>query len=708
MKLPLKFLILFVICFFFVRCERQSDENQITETSGSSGQPYDHDHWSKIKSLEELEEVQNTFFEKYGDNEELVGLHKQLTLGAFYLNKQDYPQAIEVIQNALLMYDESVSSELTFLGLIYLIECFVKLEDTKKLSLPITQLEIMSNRINDPELIVKYYAAMGLANTSTHQNDKSLEYFYKAFDLLKDDGNHSLLITLNNSTGLALHDLRKFEEAIHYYTIALQLALKYEENQSLPMIYNNFSNSYAELGQYKKAEEYLLKSIELNEQEENDLLMIKNYYNLGRIFNDQQKYTLALDYFNRAYELSASLNFQAGLGYSLFGIGSSKFLLNRWGEAEAYFRDAEAILREIDDKPILYNTLMHLIQIERKKGNYQEALNLYDEFFELEQLYHEVAANQRSEELSIKHNVDLVRLENEILEEKNSSFEAITKLQRTYLTLLIIFIFILLLLFFIALNSKKKTQNLLVETEKQKAKIENQKEKLSQLVTERDALVKTIIHDLRNPISAIQGFSNLLSDDHSEEDRKLFIQMLSSSSNQLDVLISSLSNTYTDESDKRKVILRKMCIKELLDEIIKGFLYEFKLKKIAIRTDLEEFEALVDKNAVFTVLGNLISNALKFSPKGTEVFIQSRKKETHWELLVRDQGPGFSIADREKMFGMFTTLSAIPTNQEVSTGLGLFSVKKTLHFIGGDLQLNTQYVEGAEFICRFPLDNANK
>lgn len=247
----------------------------------------------------------------------------------------------------------------------------------------------------------------------------------------------------------------------------------------------------------------------------------------------------------------------------------------------------------------------------------------------------------------------------------------------------------------------------MIETEKQKAKIENQKEVLSQLVTERDALVKTIIHDLRNPISAIQGFSNLLSDDHSEEDRKLFIQMLSSSSNQLDVLISSLSNTYTDESDKRKVILRKMCIKELLDEIIKGFLYEFKLKKIAIRTYLEEFEALVNKNALFTVLGNLFSNALKFSPKETEIFIQARKKEKHWELLIRDQGPGFSIADREKMFGMFTPLSAIPTNNEISTDLGLFSVKKTLQFIGGDIQLNTQYVEGAEFICKFPLNFEN-
>jgi signal transduction histidine kinase len=707
MKLPVTYLFFLFILLSLTSCKEQTDQREAHQINQNKEVNYDFELWRQINSMDMLDEIQKSFQDKNPGNEQLIALHKQLILGIYHFNNQQYNRAVDIFKSILMTYDENISSDLVFMSLMMLTECYIQLEDAKNLALPMTRLEIMKDNISDVQLLVKFHAVMGMANKTIHQNDKSLEHFYAAFDLLDNKDDFDLLISINNSTGLVLHDLRKYEEAIHYYNVAINLAIRHEQDDLLPLIYNNISNSYTELGNFSKAEEFLIKAIEINEREENKYMVIKNYYNLGRLLSDQQKFTSALDYFNRSYELSASLNFDAGLGYSLFGIGSTKILLNQWSDAEVYLRDAEAILRELDDKPILYHTLGYLIQVERKKGNYKEALNIYDDYFRLEQLYHEMAANQRSDELNIKHNVDLVRLQNQILEEKNNSFEGRTKLQRTYLAILIILSLVLFMLFFVALNSKRKTQNLLIETEKQKVKIENQKEVLSQLVTERDALVKTIIHDLRNPIAAIQGFTSLLSDNNSEEDKKLFIQMLNSSSNQLDVLISSLSNAYLDPADQKKIKFHNTNIKSLLTEIIQGFQYESKLKHIKIAYDLEEFEALVNKNALFTVLGNLLSNALKFSLKETEIFIQARKKEKHWELLIRDQGPGFSIADREKMFGMFTPLSAIPTNNEISTGLGLFSVKKTLQFIGGDIQLNTQYVEGAEFICKFPLNFEN-
>ncbi|MCC5923693.1 MAG: tetratricopeptide repeat-containing sensor histidine kinase [Crocinitomicaceae bacterium] len=707
MKTPV---INFILCFcviVFYSCNNNNEETPSLTTTNISQNPiYNFEEWDDITSNEKLISINKDFAEKNPSAKKLIALHEQMTNGAYLFNTQNYLGAVEAFNSSISNYEEGIGDELAFMGLLMLTEAYIQLEDAKSLALPMTRLEIMSESITDRQLLLKYNMIMGMANKVIHQNDKALEFYYNAFSLLEDDDNKDVIFSLNNSTGLVLHELRKFEEALYYYNLALQTGIPDEENLKLHYVYNNMSNSYASLKDFEKSEEYLLKAIKINERTNNNYSLIRNYYNLGRLMNDQKKFASALDFFNRSYELSATLNFPPGLGYSLYGLGTAKYHLNQVKEAEAFLRDAERILRELDEKAILYYTLETLILIERKKGNYQAALELYDEYFSLEKLYHENVATQRSDELSVKHNVDLVRLQNQVLQERNNAFEASAKQQKTFLTVSIILLLILCMLFVIALNSKRKTQKLLIETENQKIKIENQKEKLSQLMLERDALVKTIIHDLRNPISAIQGFSSLLKDEHSEEERKLFIQMLNSSSNQLDVLISSLSNAYLDSADQSKLKFHKCDIQPLLTEIIQGFMYESKFKNIKIETDLEAFEASANKNAIFTVLGNLLSNALKFSPKGSIVFIQSRKHENQWELLIRDQGPGFSIADREKMFGMFTPLSAIPTNNEISTGLGLFSVKKTLQFIGGDIQLNTQYVEGAEFICTFPLDLA--
>jgi signal transduction histidine kinase len=115
-----------------------------------------------------------------------------------------------------------------------------------------------------------------------------------------------------------------------------------------------------------------------------------------------------------------------------------------------------------------------------------------------------------------------------------------------------------------------------------------------------------------------------------------------------------------------------------------------------------------DRSAFFQIIGNLLSNALKFSPRGGEVHLMALHGKGElpapdWVVLgVRDQGPGVSEADMARLFKRYTRLSARPTDGEPSSGFGLAIVKKLTEAMGGTVWCESEPGEGATFYVGLP------
>jgi signal transduction histidine kinase len=111
---------------------------------------------------------------------------------------------------------------------------------------------------------------------------------------------------------------------------------------------------------------------------------------------------------------------------------------------------------------------------------------------------------------------------------------------------------------------------------------------------------------------------------------------------------------------------------------------------------------LVDPSVLVQVLENLVSNAVKYSPPGKDIFVRLKKMPDAVRCEVQDEGPGLSAEDQKKLFGKFARLSAKPTGGEHATGLGLSIVKKMVEAMNGQVWCESEPGRGALFIVQFP------
>ena len=111
---------------------------------------------------------------------------------------------------------------------------------------------------------------------------------------------------------------------------------------------------------------------------------------------------------------------------------------------------------------------------------------------------------------------------------------------------------------------------------------------------------------------------------------------------------------------------------------------------------------IADARRLAQALGNLVSNAIKYSPAGSEVLISSDQSEHGVRIAVRDYGPGIPAAERDLLFREFSKTSSRPTAGETSTGLGLWIVKQLIGLQGGVVGADFPDEGGSNFWIELP------
>ena len=252
-------------------------------------------------------------------------------------------------------------------------------------------------------------------------------------------------------------------------------------------------------------------------------------------------------------------------------------------------------------------------------------------------------------------------------------------------------------------------QNEIQKTELSRAaeQLTSANQKLSELNKEKDEFISIIAHDLRNPLNGILGLCQLAEyDDESLTfDRTSFVTDIQDCGERMLDLTQSLLDVSRIEAFHGKIELEPVDGNAIIHKIATEFRSAAQKKKISIDFDLassDEGKVYSKPDWLSVCINNVMSNAIKYTPIGGKVAIRSYHKENHLEIQIKDNGPGISEDEQTKLFTKFTRLSAKPTGNETSTGLGLYLVKKMCERLSVNIAVESELGEGTTFKLSCP------
>ena len=223
----------------------------------------------------------------------------------------------------------------------------------------------------------------------------------------------------------------------------------------------------------------------------------------------------------------------------------------------------------------------------------------------------------------------------------------------------------------------------------------------------KDEFISTVSHELRTPLTSIVGSLGLILGEQmgevSKEQREL-LTMAAANGERLTGLINELLDIQKIESGKLGLRFEKVSLTDLLEETVslnRGY-----AEKLSIKLELQPFPnqttILADKSRLIQVLSNLISNAIKFSPKNEKVSIGFFTNANTVRVQVIDQGPGVAEEFKPNIFKKFSQANTGNTRDVEGTGLGLSISKAIIEDHGGKLDFITKDGEGSTFFFDLP------
>ena len=251
-----------------------------------------------------------------------------------------------------------------------------------------------------------------------------------------------------------------------------------------------------------------------------------------------------------------------------------------------------------------------------------------------------------------------------------------------------------------------------IELKNSKDMIKLQNEKLTSLNKEKNEFLGIAAHDLKNPLSSIKGLADLIKlmyDDLSKEEIVDISMQIKRASEFMFQIVTDLLDINAIEEGKIKINFEEFNIVDLLSRILDKYKLRAQEKSIQLHINSfkEEIKVHSDPVKSLQVFDNIVSNAIKFSPFSKNIFINITLPDNtnYCRIEVKDEGPGISADDQTKLFGKFTKLTARPTNNENSTGLGLSIFKRLVEEMKVKIWCESKLGEGASFFIEFLLSN---
>ena len=236
--------------------------------------------------------------------------------------------------------------------------------------------------------------------------------------------------------------------------------------------------------------------------------------------------------------------------------------------------------------------------------------------------------------------------------------------------------------------------------------------KLKQLNAQKDRFFSIIAHDLRGPLGSFMQLTEYIKENYGElsdaEFKNYFNHIYTSAKGTFKLLENLLVWTRSQLGvlDIKPELIN---IQSIANETLSIYSEGLRAKEIDLHNNVsKEITAFADENTVATIIRNLLSNALKFTPKHGDITIDAKEVKIDntkfVQIIVEDTGLGIPEDKLDKLFTIEDNYSTYGTNNEKGTGLGLILCKELVLKNGGDIWVDSKKEEGTKFYFNLPLN----
>ena len=219
--------------------------------------------------------------------------------------------------------------------------------------------------------------------------------------------------------------------------------------------------------------------------------------------------------------------------------------------------------------------------------------------------------------------------------------------------------------------------------------------------------IDTLAHELRTPITGIQLTAENLLTPMSDPQRKRFVENILESNKHMDLLVNRLLELSRIERREALKNVESLNIREVIQTVLKAPSREKMISDKDLRIDLQINSGAslkAEKILLEQAIGNIINNALDFSPSSGTITIKASQTNAAISIIVLDDGPGIPPQVINKLFTRFFSVSRPDTGVR-GNGLGLRFVRKIMKLHGGEVSLQNRFIQqGAEAKLRFPIN----
>ncbi len=231
--------------------------------------------------------------------------------------------------------------------------------------------------------------------------------------------------------------------------------------------------------------------------------------------------------------------------------------------------------------------------------------------------------------------------------------------------------------------------------------LKESKEKAERLTDQKSALIASMSHEMRTPLTSIIGFASVMEHSLQGEEHKM-IGLVHRAGIRLLGLVNNLLDMARLESDHHRLHPSEFLLADLLDELVRLLEPMAHAKELALTLEMphRNLWVHVDREALHRIVENLMTNAIKYTDEG-HVTIRVKLSKDGWTLAVADTGPGIPESFRPHLFEEFRRVHATSSDQQTGSGLGLALTHRLVQALGGQIRVDSTVGKGSTFNVEF-------